>query len=173
MPTPRYCVIIAEVDGTELDFKEELALDSDKVYFTDDDFIADNAQDAIIELLGIAAPLRVPLPLIYNGTLSNGNWIGYSNLLPGDLTPIICPIDGFFVEFTWSNKSATADFALEFRKNSTVATPFFTWSVDNTKSAAIVLPTQEAFSIGDTIYIKYIDEGTNAQDAAIVLLFKS
>ena len=136
-------------------------------------FVADTTRDAIIELLSLASPLRVPLSLIYNGTLSDGNWIGYSNLLPGDLTPIVCPIDGSLVEFTWSNKNASADFALEFRKNSTVATPFFTWSVDNTQNAAVVLPTAELFSIGDTIFVKYIDEGTNAQDAAVVLLFKS
>ena len=60
-------------------------------------FISTNTQEAIEELLNIAAPLRVPISLIYNGTLSNGNFIGYSNLLPGDATPIIIPITGFFV----------------------------------------------------------------------------
>ena len=136
-------------------------------------FDSDNVQDAIEEVDSEINPLRVPINLIYNGTLSNGDFIGYSNLLPGDETPIIIPITGSFVEFTWSNKNANADFALEFRLNSTVGTPFFTWSVDNTQTAAVVLPTPESVTIGDEIYVKYIDEGTNAQDAAIVLLFKS
>ena len=137
------------------------------------DLVKKNVQEAMEELQGISNPLRVPISLVYNGTLSNGDFIGYSNLIPGDLTPIIVPISGDFVEFTWSNKNATADFALEFRKNTTGGAAFFTWSVDNTLSAAVLLPTPQTFSLGDAIYVKYIDEGTNGQDAAVVLLFKS
>lgn len=136
-------------------------------------FTADDVQEAIEEVRGIAEPLRVPINLIYNGTLSNGDFIGYSNLLPGDATPIVIPITGTFVEFTWSNSRTNCDFALEFRLGSTTATPFFTWSVDNTQTASIVLGTPEPVTIGGTMFVKYIDEGTNAADAAIVLLFKS
>lgn len=136
-------------------------------------FVADNTQDAIEELLDLAAPLRVPIPLVYNGTLSNGNWIGYSNLLPGNNTPIVVPITGVLDGFTWSNQQSSADFALTFRKNSTGAAIFFTWSVDNTRSASVFLPTPEPFSAGDTIFIQYVDQGTNASDATVVLLFKS
>ena len=136
-------------------------------------FVSENAQEAIEEIQSLAFPLRVPLSLIYNGTVSNGNFIGYSNLLPGDDTPVIAPISGTFVGFTWSNSSSTCDFALEFRKNTTIGTPFFTWSVDNTQIATVDLITPEPFVAGDEIYIKYIDEGTNARNAAIVLLFKS
>lgn len=140
---------------------------------TTNGFVADNTQTAIEELLSLAAPLRVPIILVHNGTLSNGDFIGYSNLLPGDATPIIAPITGTFVGFTWSNNNNSADFALEFRKNTTGGSPFFTWSVDNTQSASVVLPTPQAFTSGDEIYVKYIDEGTNGQDSVIVLLFKS
>lgn len=136
-------------------------------------FTADDTQSAIEELLDLAAPLRVPISLVYNGTLSNGDWIGYSNLLPGDATPVISPITGAFVGFTFSNNDASADFALEFRKNTTGGTPFFTWSVDNTQSAAITLPTPQTFAAGDQIFVKYVDEGSNARDAVVVLLFKS
>jgi len=146
---------------------ESIPFDNDTNGFT-----SDNVQDAIEEVEDIATPLRVPINLIYNGTLSNGDFIGYSNLLPGDDTPVIIPITGSFVEFTWSNKNASADFALEFRLNSTVGTPFFTWSVDNTQTAAVIVPP-EPVTIGDEIYVKYIDEGSNASDAAIVLLFRS
>ena len=153
-------------DVTEV--AESVPFDNDTNGFT-----ADNVQDAIEEVDNEVTPLRVPLNLIHNGTLSNGDWIGYSNLLPGDETPIIVPITGQFVEFTWSNEAANADFALEFRLGSTVATPFFTWSVDNTQTAAVVLPTPESVTVGDTMFIKYVDEGQNASDAAIVLLFRS
>ena len=158
-----------------MSFRHSIKEVADSVPFDNDTngFTSENVQEAIEEVQDIASPLRVPISLIYNGTLSNGDFIGYSNLLPGDNTPIIVPITGSFVEFTWSNNNASADFALEFRINTTGGAAFFTWSVDNTQTAAVVLPVPESFSIGDEIYVKYIDEGTNARDAAIVLLFKS
>ena len=173
MPTPRYKVLIVQTDSQELDFQAELGLDADKVYFTDVDFTADNVQDAIVEVQDIAAPLRVPIPLVYNGTVSNGDWIGYSNLLPGDSTPIVAPITGTFVGFTWSNSKSSADFELQFRLNSTSGTIFFTWSVDNTQNASVTLPTPEPVTAGQQLFIQYIDQGQNASDATLVLLFKS
>lgn len=138
-----------------------------------EDATFDNVQDAIDNIDLLVTPIRIPIALVYNGTLSNGDWIGYSNLLPGDDTPIIAPVTGTFTGFTWSNSKTNCDFALEFRKNSTVATPFFTWSVDNTQTAFVNLGTPEAFTAGDKIFVKYIDEGINATDATIVLQFKA
>ena len=139
---------------------------------TDNDFTSDNVQDAIEEIEFLVEPLVVPLTLIFNGTLSNGEFIGYSNLLPGDDTPIVCPITGSFTGFTWSNSRSNCDFALHFRKNSMTATPFFIWSVDNTQTANVNV-TPEPFTAGDTIFVEYVDEGTNASDAGIVLKFKA
>ena len=139
---------------------------------TSNDFDSDNVQDALEEVQFLVDPLLVPITLVFNGTLSNGEFIGYSNLLPGDDTPIVCPITGNFIGFTWSNSRSNADFALVFRKNSTTTTPFFTWSVDNTQTANVEI-TPEPFSAGDTIFVEYVDEGTNASDASIVLGFKA
>lgn len=136
-------------------------------------FTANNVQEAIEEVEFIAAPLIVPILLTHNGTLSNNTFLGYDNLLPGDSTPVIAPITGNFTVFTWSNSRSFADFELEFRKNTTVGTPFFSWSVNNTKTASVVLPTPEPFTAGDEIYVKYVDQGFNASDAAVVLGFKS
>jgi hypothetical protein len=171
MAIVRYKVAILQKDAEELAYQEELLLNAENVWFDDPTY--DNVQDALDNVADLVATLVVPISLVYNGTLSNGNFIGYSNLIPGDATPVIAPITGDFSEFTFSNNSANADFALEFRKNTTVGTPFYTWSVDNTQSAAVELVTPEPFTIGDRIYVKYIDEGTNAQDAAIVLHFKA
>ena len=137
------------------------------------DFISKDVQLAIEEVRSISDPLIVPINLIYNGTLSNGNWIGYSNLLPGDNTPIIVPISGTFTGFTWSNNDTGPDFALEFSKTSTVTSPFFTWTVVNTQTANVTLPTPQAVTAGEKFFVKYIDQGGNAADAAIVLKFKA
>lgn len=136
-------------------------------------FVSTKVQPAIEEVQSIAAPLRVPINLVYNGTLSNGDFIGYSNLLPGDTTPIVSPIAGTLFEFTWSNKNTSADFNLEFRLDSTTATPFYTWSATNAAPQAVLIPTPEPITLGQQVYIKYVDQGSNAQDATIVLLFKA
>lgn len=51
MTTPRYCVTTTEIDGVELAFAQELALQGSNVYFdnTTNGFIADNSQQAIEE----------------------------------------------------------------------------------------------------------------------------
>lgn len=147
---------------------------ADSVFIDDSGFAfnAEDVQEAFENVDFIIAPLVVPVALVYNGTLSDNEFIGYSNLLPGNTTPVICPLSGSFVGFTWSNSRDNADFALEFRRNSTTATPFFIWSVDNKRTDNINI-TPETFVAGDQIYIKYIDEGQNAADATIVLKFKS
>jgi len=168
-------VLITEINGTELEYHEEYPLTAENISFdnTGNGPISDDVQNAIGEVYDIAAPLVVPINLIYNGSLSNNEFIGYSNLIPGDDTPVISPITGNFVGFTFSNNRASADFALEFRKNTTGGGAFFTWSVNNTQTADVTLGSPESFNAGDQIYIKYIDEGNNARDVAIVLKFKS
>jgi hypothetical protein len=133
----------------------------------------DTVQDAIAATILVAAPLRTTIPLVQNGTLSNGDWLGYSNLLPGDGTPIVCPMTGSWEGFTWSNKRSTASFQLDFRLGSTTATPFFSWSTVNTLTDVIAFPSPPSVTAGDVLFIQYIDQGTNAVDAGIVLLFKS
>lgn len=56
----RYKVIIAEKNGTELEFNEELSLDADKVYFdpSTTDLIAENIQAAIEEMMSGNIPVE-------------------------------------------------------------------------------------------------------------------
>lgn len=166
-------MLIAERNGVDLEHQEEHEFTPENMPFAEPGFSADNVSDAILETGNAVANLVVPITLVQNGTLSGGSFLGYNNLLPGDTTPIVAPITGQFVSFTWSNKKTNCDFALEFRLNSTTATPFFTWSVDNTQTASVDLVTPEAVTGGQTFYVKYIDEGVNASDAAVVLNFKS
>lgn len=133
----------------------------------------ENVKEALEDVYGLAFPLVTTINITQNGTLSNGDWLGYSNLLPGDDTPIVIPITGTLVGLTWSNRRNTADFALEFRLNSTTNPIFYTYTTTNTQTDNIVLPTPEPVTEGDTIFIQYIDQGKNAADANIVLRFKA
>lgn len=163
--------MVAEKDGVDLEFNEEAALDASNIYYNSTMY--DNVQDAIDNIGDLVAPLRVPISLVHNGTVGNNTFIGYSNLLPGDSTPIVVPITGTFTGFTWSNSNSTADFALEFRLVSTTATKFFTWTATNTQTSSVVLPTPEAVTTGQKFYVKYLDQGDNSSDAVIILQFRA
>jgi len=173
-------IAIDQADGKLKIYNEDKARwlvlgDAEDVVFDNstNNFIATDVQAAIEEINAAVNPLAVSVVLQHNGTISNGTWIGYDSLLPGNQTPIIAPITGNFIGFTWSNSEASADFDLEFKKNSTEASSFYTWSVTDKKTDEITLPSPQAFIAGDTIYIKYTDTGTNATDAVIVLKFKA
>ena len=119
---------------------------------------------------GIAG--RYALTLIYNGTLSNGTFIGYLNTVNGLDTPIIIPRDSTLKDLTFSNRISGADYTLYLRKNSPTATPFETITKTNTKTFTH-LDIDEVFAEGDTIYIEYQDDGQNANDASIVLFLRN
>lgn len=132
---------------------------------------AENTEDAIKQAAAVANAAIFPLPLIYNGSVSNGTFFSYSNLTPN--APVIIPVNSNFVGFTFSNANSNADYTLDFRKNTTVGTPFYTTSKTNTQFFQEELVTPEAFNAGDEITIEYGDDGNNANDVAIVLFFKA
>lgn len=140
------------------------------------DFDSINLQDAVEEAgTGVTVALNTPrytLVLQHNGTVGNNTFFGYSNLLPGDDTPIIVPIKSDLFEFTFSNSNSNADYTLEFRKNSTTGTTFYTVSKVNTQFF-VDTTVNESFLEGDEVYIKYIDDGNNASDVGLVLVFKA
>lgn len=128
-------------------------------------------ESALLADLALNTP-RYAIPLVYNGTVGNNTFIGYSNLVPGDATPIVIPIKSRLIEYTFSNSNASADFTIELIKNSTTNTAFNSESKINTASF-VKTGLNELFLSGETIYIKYLDNGTNASDCVIVLFFKA
>jgi len=115
---------------------------------------------------------RYTILLQNNGTVSDNTFIGYNSLIPGDATPVIVPVQSEFLEFTFSNARTDADYTLEFRRNTLVGTPFFSVSKVNVQFFSQD-NIDEPFNAGDQIYVKYIDDGTNASDAVILLTFRA
>lgn len=136
----------------------------------------ENVQEAIeASGEGVQTALDTPrytILLQHNGTVSNNTFIGYDSLIPGDSTPVIIPIYSQILEFTFSNSNSGADYTLEFRKNGTGVATFY--SVSKTNTQFFTDSTIDTiFNAGDQIYIKYIDNGTNASDAVILLTLKA
>jgi hypothetical protein len=137
---------------------------------SDSGLVAENVKDAIDELKQEANVAVFTIPLVYNGTISSDVFISYSNLTPN--SPIIVPVNAAFTGFTFSNSRTGADYTIEFRKNTTTGTPFFSVSKTNTQFFAQSVP-DEIFSAGDIITVKYVDDGDNANDVVIILGFRA
>lgn len=133
-------------------------------------FSAERVQPAIEEAKATAVGLpRFTLPLIYNSTLSNGDWISYNNLTPNSriILPIACKVQ----EFSWSNTRSSADFDLDFYKNGRPGTFLQTFEVRNDLYGYFT-SVDESFVAGDILDIEYVDQGTNAADLCIVLFIQ-
>lgn len=174
MAVTRYKVMIAEIDGTELLFNEELPLDADRIFFNDTGapFTEDNLNAAVTQAANIGSAAIYTLQLEHNGSVGNNTYIGSSSTVNGLDTPIPVTQTSSFVSFSFSNKRSNADYTLEFYKNSPTGTPFYTVSQTNTQFFSQQLPTAESFAAGDLIYVKYIDNGQNANDVFMALNFK-
>lgn len=105
MPTKRYCVTVVEIDGVELEYQEEIALDGDVVYFTDNTFASDNVQDAIVESIGRSGAARTPFGFYYDANASNGRWLEVNKGVPSNTSPHIMAEDGKLVSATISVKT--------------------------------------------------------------------
>lgn len=115
---------------------------------------------------------RYSIVLIYNGNVSNGDFLTYSNTIPN--TDPCVPVKSNLKEVTWVNSNTNVSFDIEFRKNGRTTTPFYTYQTrNNTDGRGIILPNVTQFIQGDCISLKYIDQGTNCQDMAVTLFFQA
>ena len=148
--------------------------------FSDPEFTSTNINDALIEA-GVTAVQeaidvpRSPLLLTHNGTLSNGQLVGYSNL--ANISPII-PFRGEIKEFSFANdrNSVEADFRF-YRNTETAPNLFYTWEVRTGAGVSTDFVTDDNFTSptferGDTLIIRFDDRGTNPSDATLGIFWK-
>jgi len=109
---------------------------------------------------------RFTLTLINNGTVSNNQWITFSELTPD--VWIQFPLDCEIKEFTFDNSRSNTSFDLEFYKNSTVGAPYRTLSIVTTQYG-YYSGWSDSFNAGDRLRIRYTDQGVNASDLVCVL----
>jgi len=110
---------------------------------------------------------RAGIPLIFNGTAGNGDWISYSNLTPN--VPIIFPVKTKLSELTWANNNGDRDFDLEFYEQDGT-TYIDKLEVRNSPEKYGYFENMTyIFDAGTGLRIKYIDQGKNCKDLCVVL----
>ena len=165
----RIKVLIAEKNLIDLEYQEEYEIQSNDIPFSDPLFIVNNVGDGIREAKQNAEGFpRAGIALIANGVVSNNQWVSYSELLPN--VQIVFPVNTKLNELTWANTNTNVSFDLKFYKNGILdANLFYTYQVRNGTTYGFQSGLNFTFNAGDWIRIKYIDQGTNVNDFALVL----
>lgn len=138
---------------------------------TTNGFVASETQSAIEEAKQNAEGFpRAGIILLNNGTVTNNQFISYSELLPNT------PIGPFAVktklnEISWSNQTTNVQFRIDFYKNGTApANLFYTLTVTSPNSGyGYVSGLNYTFDPGDILRLIYRDDGTNASDFSTTL----
>jgi hypothetical protein len=130
-------------------------------------FTSTDTQSAIEEAKSLAEGFgRVPLLMLHNGTLSNGEEIGRNELMADK--KYIFPVNFKITHLTWNNNRTSVDFDLTFyryQQNGTpyAGNPFWTYEVRNGEYG-YVADLNYTFNAGDYMKIFYVDRGTNCSD---------
>jgi hypothetical protein len=135
-------------------------------------FVSENTKDAIIEARDTAeGKARTSIILTHNGTMGNGFWHGYSELIPSDNSPIPLPWDCKLSEYTFSNNRTSVDGQMDFYVNGTTASDIvYSITFSNVNRVLTDLPNV-SFSAGDLLRLRWVDNGQNPRDVASTLFF--
>jgi len=139
-------------------------------------FVSDNVHDAIIEAKDTAeGKQRLTIPLINNSTITNGNWITYSELLANPR--ILLPLAMALKNISWVNNNTNLGaFTLEIYKNGQVNPTNLIYTYTPTAGERTAgygyfsFPSALNFAAGDSLYIKYVKpSGTSLSDLCLTL----
>lgn len=109
--------------------------------------------------------------LSHNGTISDGQLIGYNNLVNN---PIVLGFRCSLLRITMINSNSSADGTFRFYKNvAGTGTPFATFSYVNSSPNNGTISGSPIFEIGDILYIYFDKDGQNTSDLSLTLFFKA
>lgn len=139
---------------------------------SDNGFAATTTQAAIEESKNTApGKARASVTCTFNGTISNNNWLGYNEVLPGNQVPILIPFNCILKEMSVIYSNASIDGKLRLYKNGTgYGNIVYTAQFTDDNDGGIFTPNV-VFSAGDQLRGRWVDEGSNPVDMAIVYFF--
>lgn len=167
--TPRYKILITEIDGSELDYQEELSLDSDKVYFSDAAYTADNVFDAIKETSTKGGQARFSLLFGYQGNSNNGRWLELFKNVASNSTPYIVAESSQLISLAISNgaSSSGATFTI-YRNGNSIATLSIGTGTGANNTGYVILPTPIALAMGDELSVQQTSAPSTTDPVFIV-----
>lgn len=112
-----------------------------------------------------------PLILTHNGNLSNGQLVGYNNLVN---QPIVIGFRSKLQRITYINSRSSSDATFRYYRGAISAPNLFhTFSFTNQLSTTSDVTTSPIFEIGDLLRISYQDDGANPNDMIMGLFLEA
>jgi hypothetical protein len=136
-------------------------------------FTATESQAAIEEAKNTApGKARVAITTTFNGTVGANQWLGYNELLPGNQVPILLPFACTLKEVSVTWVGAAVDGQIKFFKNGTTdPTNVIHTQTFTNQSDGGYFTVNQAFAAGDSVRGRWIDQGDNPSDMALVYFF--
>lgn len=120
---------------------------------------------------GVFAAIPPPLVLVHNGNLSNGQLVGYSNLVN---QPIVIGFRARLQRITYINSRSNSDATFQYYRGAVSAPNLFhTFTFTNQLSETSDVTTSPIFEIGDLLRIIYTDTGQNPNDMIMGLFLEA
>lgn len=167
-------VLVGEINGTEFGGPVEKMLVAEIVEFTSTSGLtSDEVKGALDELNTNKTNARCTITLTNNSTVTNNQWVGYTELIPSDTTPIVLPWNCKLTEISASFNATSVDGDLVFYKNGIlVGNIIKTWNFSNVNNHAYLVSQTDTFVAGDLLRLRWTDNGTNPSDMVICLFFE-
>lgn len=162
---------LIHLDRFQFDDAENITFDNSSNGFT-----STNAQNAIEESKNTAVgKARFTITTTFNSTVGNNNWLGYNELLPGNVTPIRIPVSCTLKEITFSWSGASVDGRYDLYKNGTAGgnIVYQTPNIVNQANGINITGLNLSFVNGDFFVGRWIDTGDNPSDMAVVYFFQT
>lgn len=137
-------------------------------------FASNTVQEAIEEVKTTAeGKARFGVSFIGNGTLGNNTWLGFSELVPSNTTPMIVPVAMQLKELAFSFSGANVDGQMKIFKNGLVnpTNVVYTMTLSNDNTFQLDSGLSIPFVPGDRISAQWIDTGDNPSDVALQFFF--
>jgi len=155
--------------------------DAEDIVFnnTSNGYTATEVQSAIEESFNSAIlKPRFSIVTTFNGTTGN-EYLGYSELIPGDKTPIRIPLNSVLKEITVAYRdtllgSASIDGTYRLYKNglSNPGDVVHTEVFSNQNNGKLITGLNISFNANDYMVGQWVDQGSNPKDMVIVYFFQ-
>lgn len=137
-------------------------------------FAATDVQAAIEEAKATAvSKVRFTLVTTFNGVVGNNSWLGYSELLPGNTSPIRLPLACILREISFSWNGTSVDGTYRIYKNGTAAGDIvYTTTFTNQNGGSQITGVNISFAANNFYSGFWVDAGDNPLDMSIVYYFE-
>lgn len=139
-------------------------------------FTATDVQAAIEEAKNTAVgKARFAMTFIHNGSVGNNTWLGFSELVPSNTTPLVVPVACKLSELAMSFAGANVDGVLLIYKNGTAnpANVIYSNTFTNQTTSKLMTGLNLTLAAGDLLRAQWQDTGDNPNDAALQWFFQA